>query len=113
MAGLEPAVILECPNRYWPDVPDYADLRRENPWWHVVLQHGTVLIGRRKRVWSVSWEQHPLVGRVHHDPNVTCWDKGFHAYTWVNLLSGLTTMAEMMRSCASSLPKERSDAPVA
>jgi hypothetical protein len=47
-------------NGYWPDSPEYDDIRRSNPWWLAVTEFGLIRIGWRKRVISIEWEDTPV-----------------------------------------------------
>lgn len=54
LAGLSVHKLHKLANQYWPDHPDYAEVRRENPWWLVATDAGLVKIGWRKRVISID-----------------------------------------------------------
>ena len=48
LAGLKPTRTWELANGYWPDAPDYDDVRY--PWWLAQTSIGLIRIGRRKRL---------------------------------------------------------------
>lgn len=59
LAGLNIESSYELPNEYWPDCDEYADIRRNSPWWLVKTEFGLVKIGWRARVISIDWSDTP------------------------------------------------------
>lgn len=93
LAGFEATDYQPIPNAYWPDHSDYDQVRADNPWWTVQTQHGPLIIGRRKRVWEISW-----TGIAQIDPDTITQDdvtKGrflIHAWTLADALKYLTNL---------------------
>jgi hypothetical protein len=88
LAGIEVQGLFELANGYWPDQPDYAELRRENPWWLVKTNFGMVRIGWRKRVINIDWEDTPVRAIVTTD-DVTKDETMVHAYGYAKAVSHL------------------------
>jgi len=53
-----PGAVVEIPNRYWPEGPDYDDVRK--PWLRVFTPRGVIVLGWRKRVISIDWSDSAL-----------------------------------------------------
>lgn len=93
LAGFEVSDYQPIRNAYWPDHPDYDQVRADNPWWTVQTHHGPLTIGRRKRVWEISW---PGIAQI--DPDTITQDdvtKGrflIHAWTLADVLKYLTNL---------------------
>jgi hypothetical protein len=73
-----PRRMWELANGYWPDSPEYDDVR--SPWWLVQTSIGLIRIGNRKRVLSIDWEACEVRGLVTQD-DVTKGDSMVHAWT--------------------------------
>lgn len=78
LAGFEWTHAWELANRYWPDHPNYDGVRQ--PWWLFLTQFGPVEIGRRKRVFVISWAACAFKGIVTND-DVTKDVSVVHAWT--------------------------------
>ncbi len=59
LAGFKIESSYELANDYWPDCPEYADIRRRSPWWLVKTEYGLIEIGWRKRVINIDWFDTP------------------------------------------------------
>lgn len=103
LAGIEISSVYELPNDYWPDVPEYADLRRESPWWLVRTSAGLVKIGWRKRVISVDWSDTAIRQEVTPD-DVTKNETLVHAYSYAKAVEYMTTFRRAMRIHAEKTP---------
>jgi hypothetical protein len=53
LAGFEVRAVWELANQYWPDNPEYDDVR--TPWWLFLTEIGPIQIGSRKRVLHIEW----------------------------------------------------------
>lgn len=78
LAGLTPTRMWELANGYWPDHPEYDDVRR--PWWLAQTSIGLIRIGRRKRVIMIDWEATDVRGIITDD-DVTKDSDGVHAWS--------------------------------
>lgn len=56
LSGIEYQSIWEIANQYVPVNEHYAVYRQNNPWWLIFTDRGPIIIGRRKRVFSISWQ---------------------------------------------------------
>lgn len=77
-------------NRYWPDVIQ----RREgmSPWYLIKTQWGLIMIGWRKRVINIDWEDTGLKAEDLTKDEVTKWPEGVHAYGEEKALEYLKTL---------------------
>jgi hypothetical protein len=95
LAGIEISSVFKLPNDYWPDVPDYAELRRESPWWLVRTLSGLVKIGWRKRVIGIDWSD--TVVRLEVTPDDVTKDGSMvHAYSYAKAVEYMTTFRRAM-----------------
>jgi hypothetical protein len=78
LAGFEIRHTWELANGYWPDAPDYDDVR--TPWWLFWTEIGPIRIGRRKRVIEIDWRACEVRCEVTKD-NVTKENYLVHAWT--------------------------------
>ena len=95
MAGLKLSGLYELPNRYWPNTAEYAEIRRESPWWLALTVHGPMVIGWRKRVIMIDWSDTPLRYIVTKD-DVTKSETMVHAYFYASALAYLTNLVQMV-----------------
>ena len=101
LAGFEVKRVWELANGYWPDHPDYDEVR--TPWWLVDTDIGLVQIGWRKRVLSIDWgdwgscEVRALVTK----DDVTKGDGMVHAWTTEKAVEYLRELRRL-----AQLPKE-------
>jgi hypothetical protein len=95
LAGIEISSVFELPNGYWPDTPNYAELRRESPWWLVRTAAGLVKIGWRKRVINIEWDD-TCVRQIVTPDDVTKEDTMVHAYSYGKAVEYLTTFRRSM-----------------
>lgn len=93
-------------NGYWPDCPEYKEIREESPWWIVDTGRGEIEIGDRKRVVEIEWCGMGIVfpfvdpeGDINSsdkhfvkDINVTKWETGSHAWGYGQAVSVLTAL---------------------
>ncbi|MDE2022221.1 MAG: hypothetical protein KGI71_04925 [Patescibacteria group bacterium] len=77
LAGFTILHVWELTNGYWPDAPEYDDVR--TPWWLFLTDVGPIQIGWRKRVLHIEWSACAFRGVVTED-NVTKEDTYVHAY---------------------------------
>lgn len=54
-AGLNPVLVEEIPNGYWPSGASYEKARRSSPWAVVTSELGRITLGWRKRVIELDW----------------------------------------------------------
>ena len=92
LAGLKPTRTWELANGYWPDAPDYDDVRY--PWWLAQTSIGLIRIGRRKRVIAIDWEATAIEAVVTKD-DVTKGPKMVHAWETAKAVEYLQRLREM------------------
>ena len=89
LAGFAIVRMWELANGYWPDAPDYDDVR--TPWWLLLTEIGLVQIGWRKRVLHIQWDQCAFRGLVTEE-NVTKAETYVHAYSVEKAIEYLRTL---------------------
>jgi len=67
-------------NGYWPSHPDYDQMRELHPWWRITTEFGTVVVGRRKKVFEINWNETSRRGIVTDD-DVTKDNTMVHAWS--------------------------------
>jgi hypothetical protein len=92
-AGLPFREKWELANQYWPDAPDYDDVRR--PWWLFNTRHGLIRIGWRKRVIEIDWTSIGATERVTDD-DVSKGDSYVHAWTVAKAVEYATRLRELL-----------------
>jgi hypothetical protein len=92
LAGLRPERMWELANGYWPDHPNYDDVR--TPWWLALTPIGLVRIGRRKRVIEIVWEATDVRAIVTED-DVTKGPDMVHAWSQAKAVEYMTRLREM------------------
>lgn len=85
-------------NEYWPDVDEYAKLRKDSPWWLVETPFGLIKIGWRKRVISIDWEAIKFRGIITED-DVTKTDTMVHAWSYVKAIEYLINLRLESEKC--------------
>lgn len=97
VAGFKVDKVFELANKYWPKVPDYAELRMNQPWWLVDTNHGKIIVGPRKRVFVIDWFHTKFRGLVT-EPNesVTSDRTTVHAWDSAEFMKFLTRLATKM-----------------
>lgn len=80
LSGIPHNGITKIPNGYLPDVPTYAEARKNSPWWQVFTPYGNLIIGHRKRVISIGWADTNRRGSVTED-DVTKGEDYVHAWS--------------------------------
>lgn len=80
LSGIEYQSIWEIANQYVPATEHYAAYRQNNPWWMILTKNGPIIIGRRKRVFSISWSDTDIRFIVTPD-DVTKDETLVHAWT--------------------------------
>lgn len=93
LAGIPVTKLHKLENKYWPEHPDYDDVRRRSPWWLVQTPAGPIEIGWRKRVISINWEDTPARQVITTD-DVTKGDTYVHAWSYVKALEYLTALRD-------------------
>lgn len=99
LAGISVDRAWELANGYWPDSPDYDDVRR--PWWLFQTPLGLIRIGRRKRVIEIDWSA-TKIRAVVTDEGVTKDETMVHAWgvekavTYLRSLRERATMATVL-----------------
>lgn len=91
LAGFELIHTWELANGYWPDSPNYDDVRR--PWWLFMTQIGPVQIGWRKNVLHIQWSACKFRGIVTED-DVTKEPTCVHAWS---VEKAITYMRELRK----------------
>jgi hypothetical protein len=95
LAGIEVQETRQLPNGYWPDHPDYAEIRRNEPWWMIVTPFGLIEIGWRKRVIEISWVG-TAFRQIVTEKQVTKSEVMVHAWSFIEALEYLTTFRRAM-----------------
>lgn len=95
LAGIVPLKLHELANGYWPNVPEYAQIRQQSPWWLVTTAFGAITIGWRKRVVSIDWTETEARTIVTND-DVTKAETMVHAWSYAKALEYLTTLREVL-----------------
>lgn len=81
LAGITPNGIQKIENQYWPNHPNYDDMRQQYPWWSVTTEDGAITIGWRKRVIHIDWTRSNRRGQVTTD-DVTLDSNMVHAWSF-------------------------------
>ncbi len=96
LAGFDVIKSERRPNGYWPDCPDYDELRRQSPWWSVVTPHGQIILGDRKRVCEIGWAlRQKITAEEVSTDDVTKYRHSIHAWSRVDALRHLTRLREL------------------
>lgn len=95
-AGFDVLKTWKVENKYWPQHQDYDEIRKENPWWLVKTQYGIIELGRRKRVFSIDWED-TRVEYLISDKDVTRSDYMCHAWSTDKVLEYLKAISNEMK----------------
>ncbi len=77
----------ELANGYWPESPEYDDIRE--PWWLFLTDVGPLQLGRRKRVLHIQWDACAFRGLVTND-DVTKSDTYVHAWETTKAIEYVT-----------------------
>lgn len=104
LAGIEVEKLHQLENKYWPDVPVYAELRRTSPWWLVRTPFGEIEIGWRKRVMSIDWSDTKLRELITED-DVTKDEHLVHAWTYVKALEYLSNLRKLLAQRAVAVAR--------
>lgn len=113
LAGLEIEQSWQLANEYWPDCEDYADIRRDSPWWLVKTEYGMIKIGWRKRVINIDWsdtEYKAGESKFWDDRDIAVLTKDevtkstayVHAWGYAKAVEYLTTLHLRLRQVAST-----------
>jgi hypothetical protein len=95
LAKIDHDGVHKTPNLYWPDHPNYDDMREKYPWWVVhVKGGGNITIGWRKRVICIDWSMTNRRGLITED-DVTKDDTHVHAWTLDKALEYLRKWNEL------------------
>lgn len=86
----------EMPNQYWPEVPEYAHLRKHSPWWRVNTGAGPITIGWRKRVIAIDWSD-TLIRAIVTKDDTTKDQKSVHAWSYGDAVEYLTELKHAAR----------------
>lgn len=95
LAGFSIVHAWELANQYWPDSPEYDDVRE--PWWLFLTDIGSIVIGRRKHVLNIDWSACTARGIVTQD-DVTKWESGVHAYSPASAVAYLTKLRVLAKA---------------
>ncbi len=96
LSGFNVSKVWELANQYWPNHPDYDDVR--SPWWLFSTDIGLIQIGRRKRVWHIQWDTCTVRGIVTGD-EVTKEDTYVHAYSEEKAIEYLKSLRSLSEQC--------------
>lgn len=95
-AGIPVLAVEQTPNQYWPNVDAYKEIREANPWYTVSTPLGKIIIGARKRVFSIDWSDTPVRCLVTLDA-VTKDTSSVHAWTEEDCLKYLNTLGKYFK----------------
>lgn len=106
LAGFEIKQHWELANQYWPNFPEYFDIRKAHPWWLVHTPQGMVTIGWRKRVISIDWSD---TGVLLNNPHITADSvtvdgTGVHAWSYVKAVEYLTELRQRLVAERNRVP---------
>jgi hypothetical protein len=107
LAKIEVKETYKIENGYWPDAPDYAEVRRASPWWLVLTEYGLIKIGWRKRVINIDWSATGLGAAPVTRDDVTQWRQGVHAYSYGKAVDYLSALREFARRSKQEKADER------
>lgn len=82
-------------NQYWPRCDVYTKFIMENPWYLFKTQFGYIKVGRRKNVFSLSWESTGLRKIITED-DVTKEKDLVHAWSWEDLSKYLFSLHQAL-----------------
>lgn len=98
-AGFEVREVLVLMNQYWPRNEHYYKLIVENPWFLVYTQYGPIIVGPRKRVWSLEWRLITESFKLYdEDPGRTSELGYIHSYTLESLVGDLFALNKKITS---------------
>jgi len=95
LAGLKPIRMWELVNGYWPNSPNYDDVRK--PWWLAQTSVGLIRIGWRKRVMTIDWEA-TAVRFIVTDDDVTKGDTMVHAWSAAKAVEYMSNLRAFVAS---------------
>lgn len=95
LAGIPVSKMHKLANKYWPENPYYADIAARHPWWLVMTPYGAIVMGWRKRVISINWED-TAVRAVLTDDDVTKSDTMVHAWSYGAALEYMTKLRYLL-----------------
>lgn len=105
LAGIPVVSLQKIENRYWPNHPDYDDMRENFPWWRVGTETGFVVVGWRKRVIEIDWTDTKVRSIVTGD-NVTKDETHAHADSYAKAVEYLGRLRlEMARPPVKESPE--------
>jgi len=92
LSGLEVERVWELANGYWPDSPDYDEVR--TPWWLLQTEIGLIQLGWRKNVIHIQWDACAVRGIVTSD-EVSKGDTYVHAWSTEKAIEYLRELLRM------------------
>lgn len=105
LAGIGVSKLHRLENKYWPEHPDYDDVRRKSPWWLVVTPFGTIELGWRKRVISINWSGTEARKIITAD-DLTKGETYVHAYCYAKAVEYMAALARELSLSKPITPKE-------
>lgn len=106
LAKIEILKLYELKNQYWPEVPSYYETILKSPWWLVKTKYGNIVIGRRKRVTHIDWEDTPIRKIISKD-DVTKENHYIHAWTDLKCVEYLINLNNEFESINNSIVVEK------
>jgi hypothetical protein len=94
LADIEVEKLFQIENGYWPDHINYAQIKKESPWWLVKTKWGLIKIGWRKRVIAIDWEDTPIRQEITTD-DVTKELDCVHAYSYSKAIAYLSNWKKL------------------
>lgn len=79
-------------NNYWPNTPDYYEVRAKHPWWLVGTEFGVIEIGWRKRVININWGACDYRDEQITPDDVTKSHTNVHAWGYAKAVEYLTSL---------------------
>ena len=107
LAGIKASKWHEIKNQYWPDGPNYDDIR--TPWYLAQTEHGLIKIGWRKRVIQIDWED-TKVRKIVTNDEVTKDDTSVHAWTYYKAVEYMADWMDELRAINRRIKADESEA---
>jgi len=92
--------MFEMVNPYWPRHPDYYKTIINSPWWLAQTKFGMIMIGWRKRVICINWENTNVHKEITAD-DVTKNDVMVHAWNKEKALEYLISLRKELEALPS------------
>lgn len=109
LAGFSIRGVIPIQNRYLPQNPAYAVARDQNPWFLVTTDHGQIIFGPRKRVFSIEWGLTDMRLLDVFKDDVTKTESMIHAWGKLKALEYLIQLKECFVDFDKGRAKDEED----